>query len=154
QTLWTDQASTTVSADISNTYGRLRDMAVAWATPGQTLYQDPGLLADILAGLDWMDAHRYNSRSSEYDNWWDWEIGTPAILVDTVILLHDQLTPDQLTRYMAAVQKFDSNPSIMIVNTVSTGANLADKCKIALLRGVLVQDPVQIATAVKDLSPV
>ena len=87
-----------------------------------------------------MDAHRYNARSSEYDNWWDWEIGTPAILVDTAILLYDQLTPDQLARYMAAVERFDSNPSIMIVNTVSTGANLADKCKIALLRGVLVKD--------------
>src|SRR5579862_279360 len=31
-TLWTDLASTTVSANVSSTYGRLRDMAVAWAT--------------------------------------------------------------------------------------------------------------------------
>jgi hyaluronate lyase len=152
--LWTDIARTNVSADISSNYGRLRDMTVAWATPGQTLYQDAGLLADIVSALDWLDAHRYNSKSSEYDNWWDWEIGTPAILVDTVILLYDQLSPDQLARYMAAVERFDSNPSIMIVSTVSTGANLADKCKIALLRGVIVQDAAKIAMAVQKLSPV
>src|SRR5215472_13512910 len=36
--LWTDLASTTVSADISSTYGRLHDMAIAWATPGQSFY--------------------------------------------------------------------------------------------------------------------
>jgi hyaluronate lyase len=154
QTLWTDIARTNVSGDISSTYGRLRDMALAWATPGQALYQDGDLLNDILSGLDWMDAHRYNAKSSEYDNWWDWEIGTPAILVDTAILLFEELSPDRLARYMAAVERFDSNPSIMIVNTVSTGANLADKCKIALLRGVLVQDAAKIAMAVKALSPV
>ena len=97
------------------------DACAIWPSPGlrpgKRSIRTPGLLADILAGLDWMDAHRYNSRSNEYDNWWDWEIGTPAILVDTAILLYDQLTPDQLARYMAAVERFDSNPSIMIVNT-------------------------------------
>src|SRR4051812_42110483 len=30
QALWTDIARTNISADISSTYGRLRDMAVAW----------------------------------------------------------------------------------------------------------------------------
>ena len=153
-TLWTDAASTTISAHISTTYGRLRDMAIAWSTPGQALYQDAGLLADCIAGLEWMDAHRYNARSTEYDNWWDWEIGTPAELVDIAILLYGQLSADQLTRYMAAVERFDSNPSVMIVNTVSTGANLADKCKIALLRGVLVKDANKVALAVSALSPV
>ena len=55
---------------------------------------------------------------------------------------------------MAAVERFDSNPSVMIVSTVSTGANLADKCKIALLRGVLVKDAAKVALAVGALSPV
>ena len=154
QALWSDLASTTISSQISSTYGRLREMALAWATPGQNLYQDAALLADIVSGLDWMDANRYHARSSEYDNWWDWEIGTPAILVDTTILLYDQLSADQLSRYMAAVERFDSDPGIMIVKTVSTGANLADKCKIALLRGVLVKNPDKIAMAVAKLSPV
>lgn len=154
QTLWNDAARTNVSADVSTAYSRLRTMALAWAQPGQSLYQDAGLLADTIAGLEWMDARRYNSRSSAYDNWWDWEIGSPAILVDIAILLYDQLSPDQLARYMGAVERFVSDPGIMMVKTVATGANLADKCKIALLRGVLVHDPDKIRMAVDKLSPV
>jgi hyaluronate lyase len=55
---------------------------------------------------------------------------------------------------MAAVDRFDSNPSIIIVNSVSTGANLADKCKNALLRGLIVKDPARVTLAVNDLTPV
>src|SRR2546421_304045 len=61
--LWTDLARTNISADVSSNYGRLRTMALAWAQPGQNFYQDASLLADTVAGLEWMDAHRYNSRS-------------------------------------------------------------------------------------------
>src|SRR5580704_1126329 len=135
QSLWTDIASTTVSADISSNYSRLNSLALAWATPGQSLYQDSGLLADLRSGLNWMDSNRYNSRvPQEYDNWYDWEIGAPVLLTNIAILLYDQLTADELSRFMAAIERFDSNPAIMIVNTVSTGANRTDKCKIALLR--------------------
>jgi hyaluronate lyase len=155
QSLWTDIASTTVSADISSNYSRLHSLALGWATPGQSLYQDSGLLADLRSALDWMDSNRYNARvAQEYDNWYDWEIGTPVLLADIAILLYDQLTADELSRYMAAIERFDSNPAIMIVNTVSTGANRTDKCKVALLRGILVKDAKKIALAVGDLSPV
>src|SRR5215471_5450473 len=153
QTLWTDLSSTNVSADLSDTYFRLRDMAIAWATPGQALYQDPVLLLDTISGMEWMDSHRYNSRASEYDNWYDWEIGAPGAVVEIVILLHDELRADQLSRYTAGVNRFDSDCRVMIVNTVSTGANLADKCRIAILNGVLARDSARIAFAVNALSP-
>ena len=75
--LWTDIASTTISADVSSNYSRLHDMAIAWATPDQTMFQNGALLADLISGLDWMDANRYNSHSVEYDNWWDWRLERP-----------------------------------------------------------------------------
>ncbi|MGO9093683.1 MAG: polysaccharide lyase 8 family protein [Bryobacteraceae bacterium] len=142
------------SAGMSRAYGRLRDMAVAWATPGQALYQDAGLLADTIFGMEWMDANRYNARSIEYDSWWDWEIGTPAEVVDIGILLYDRLSAEQLSRYMAAVERFDSDPRVLIFKVPSTGANLADKCKIAILRGLLLNDAAAIARAAAALSPV
>ncbi|HTM51525.1 MAG TPA: polysaccharide lyase 8 family protein [Bryobacteraceae bacterium] len=153
--LWTDIASGAISAHISSNYSRVRTLALGWATPGQSYYQDPDLLADIRSALNWLDANRYHARvAQEYDNWWDWEIGTPAILADIAILIYDHLTPDELARYMAAIERFDSNPAIMIVNTVSTGANRADKCKIAILRGILVRDAQKIRLGVNLLSPV
>lgn len=152
--LWSDLAKPGVSGGISRAYGRLRDMAVAWATPGQALYQDTRLFADTIFGMEWMDANRYNARSEEYDNWWDWEIGTPALVADIGILLYDRLSAEQLSRYMAAVERFDSDPRVLMFKIPSTGANLADKCKIAILRGLLLNDPAAIARAVAALSPV
>ena len=156
--LWTDLASATDSAVISSTYARLHDLTLAWATPGQSLYQNSALLADIISGMDWMDTNRYNPNSTEFGNWYDWEIGSPVDIVDIVVLLYAQLTPDQLTRYMAAVNRFDSDPRIMELElarpVTSTGANLTDKCKVALLRGLLVKDQNQVNLAVTSLSPV
>lgn len=155
QSLWTDLSRANISSGISASYSRLRAMALAWATPGQALYGDPGLLADIRSGLAWMDANRYNQDvPAEYDNWWDWEIGTPLNLADIGVLLYDNLSSGELDRYMAAIERFDSDPRYMIGKTISTGANRTDKCKAALLRGVLLKDPAKIELAVRELSPV
>jgi hyaluronate lyase len=157
QTLWADLASPNSSSAISSTYSRLHELALAWATAGQSLYQDTALLADILSGMDWMDAHRYNPGAAEFGNWYDWEIGAPGYVVDISILLYDKLSAGQLSRYMGAVNHFDGDPRILELSTTraaSTGANLTDKCRIALLRGLLVKDTAAIASAVSSLDPV
>lgn len=75
--LWSDCSSTTDSGQITSNWRRLRDMAVAWATPGQGLAGNTDLLAAIRGGMDWMEANRYSARvTNKYDNWWDWEIGS------------------------------------------------------------------------------
>jgi len=111
-TLWTDTASTTVSAQITTAWSRLNTMALAWATPGQSLYNDAALLADIRGGMAWMEQYRYSARSKEYDNWWDWEIGVPLQLGDLLVLVFNELTPDEIARYTAAIDHFDSDPRI------------------------------------------
>lgn len=153
QSLWPEVARTNISAGITGAYNRLRTMATAWATPGQGLYHDAALLADTISALDWMEAHRYHAGMGEYDNWWDFEIGSPVTLADICTLLYDQLTHDQLTRYMAAIQQFVPDPRVSN-RSVSTGANLADNCKHSLLRGALLQDRALVTAAAKDLMPV
>src|SRR5574340_267268 len=67
--LWSELASPTNSSHMTSSWRRLRDMALAWATPGQALYGDAGLLADVRSGMDWMDANRYNARvTNKFDN--------------------------------------------------------------------------------------
>ena len=61
-------------------------MALAYATTGSPLQGNTTLRDDILAGLDWMYANRYNEKKSIYDNWWHWEIGSPMALVDIATL--------------------------------------------------------------------
>lgn len=138
--LWSDAASTSVSAHITTAYSRLRSMALAYATPGCSLYTNATLLADIISGLDWMDANRYNATKSQYDNWWDWEIGSPLQLDDLAVLLYDQLSTIQKSNYMAAVNHNTPIPDM-------TGANLVWKAHVVGIRGCVVKDSAKIALA-------
>ena len=48
--LWSDLPLGSVSANITSTYNRLQAMALAWATPGCSLYGDSSLAAAISKG--------------------------------------------------------------------------------------------------------
>ena len=154
-TLWPDLASATSSAQITSAWGRLKSMALAWATPGQELFGDAALLADVRSAAAWLEENRYNARvPREYDNWWDWEIGAPLQLGDLLILLHDQMTPEETAKYAAAIDRFDSDPRVMIVSTVSTGANRVWKCMGAALRAIAVKDTAKLQLASDSLGAV
>jgi hyaluronate lyase len=155
KTLWTDLASTTSSAQITSSWSRLAAMALAWATPGQTLYGDAVLLTDLRSAMSWMEQNRYHAAvRAEYDNWWDWEIGTPLHLGNILTLLYEQLPPEELQRYTAALDRFVADPRIMIVSTVSTGANRVWKCKGSVLRALAAKDAARLQQASDALSPV
>ena len=150
--LWNDAASPTSSADISTSYNRLHDMALAWYTPGQPLYGNDALLADIIAGLDWMDQNRYNGNSTEYDNWFDWEINAPLAINDIITLLYDELPPDDRARYLAGVEHFSPDPRVQQAGRFTTAAaNLVWKCKVVGLRGILVKDQGKLELASSSL---
>ena len=136
--LWSNNASTTISSHITNTYSQLLAMALAYSTPGCSLYGDAALLADIVSGLDWMHANRYGASTAQYDNWWDWEIGSPLRLTDICVLLYDQLTPTQRTNYMTAVNFQTPTPDM-------TQANKVWKARIVGVRGCLVKNSAKIA---------
>lgn len=78
--LWSDAASTTISADLNTHYSRLRSLALAYATTGSSLKGNTALRDDIVSGLDWMYANRYHENIRIYDNWWHFEIGCPMAL--------------------------------------------------------------------------
>ena len=80
--LWADLTRTDVSGQISVGYGRLRCMALAYAAYGSAVRTNAMLAAAIQGGLNWMYTNRYNERASAYDNWFDWEIGTPLEPLD------------------------------------------------------------------------
>ena len=136
--LWSDTASTTDSSDVSTSYSRLRNMALAYATAGNSLYTNASLLADVISGLDWMNTNRYNAATAQYDNWFDWEIGTPLQLTDICVLLYDRLSSVQRTNYMNAVEHQTPVPDM-------TGANKVWKARAVGVRGCLVKDAAKLA---------
>ncbi|MEQ1859136.1 MAG: polysaccharide lyase family 8 super-sandwich domain-containing protein [Chthoniobacteraceae bacterium] len=150
--LWSDAASTTISSHLTTNYSRLRAMALAYATPGCSLAGNATLLADITSALDWMNTNRYNPTKSIYDNWWDFEIGSPLQLTDIAVLLYDQLTPTQLTNFMNAVEKFTPSATTQAPGGTTgtfTGANRMWKIRVVAVRGAVVKSSAKL-TAARD----
>jgi hyaluronate lyase len=153
--LWSDLTSTTASAQVTSAYSRLYAMALGFATYGSTYLGNASLAADIAGALDWMYTNRYGPTRSEYDNWWDWEIGSPVLLNNTMVLMYGQLTSTQISNYLTAIDHFVPDPNKMINGTTtSTGANRADLAKVVILRGILGKNSAKITAGQQALSDV
>lgn len=150
--LWSDLDMTRVagtgdlakvhSGNISTTYYRIRDIAYAYSTQGTSLYNDPQVLAELISALDHMYAKYYTENATTnpvFGNWWHWEIGSPIALLNTAVVLYDDLTETQINNYTKAVNRFTANThsSGMPGSPAMTGANLIDKGTAVALSGIL-----------------
>ncbi|QBE62744.1 polysaccharide lyase 8 family protein [Pseudoduganella lutea] len=155
--LWADAAGwhqpngTAASAVITANYTRLESMALAHAQPGSALHGDVRLRDAILHGLAWMERHHYRAGAHAYGNWWDWQIGTPHRLANSLTLMYADLPADLLARCLAAIDHFSPDPTRRTLPDgtpgpdAETGANRLDKALIASLRGVLGRSAPHIA---------
>ncbi|MEU8472852.1 polysaccharide lyase 8 family protein [Streptomyces sp. NPDC029006] len=139
---------------ITFSYGRLWTMAQAHAQDGTGSTGDTGLLADVLRGLDHLSATVYHPGTTPYGNWWEWQIGSPRLLMDITAALYDPLGPDRVAAACAAVDHFLPDRLLTDYSGTSTGANRVDLCRSVALRGVLGRDPGRISLARDALSPV
>lgn len=152
--LWSNLDSTTRSGDIPVGYGRLKTMALAYSTPGSKFYHNEQLGADIVGGLDWMYANRYNELAIEYDNWFHWEISGPQALNDVMILMYDELSDAQIQNYLRAEDRFVPTPYYRTKNNaLETGANLLDKATVIVLRGIIGNVDIKTAEGRDAVSP-
>lgn len=136
--LWADLNSSTVSAVQRDVIGRLRQLALAYASPGSSLSGDATLLADLKSALDWFLAHKYGV-TAQYDNWWDFQIGIPLALNDTCVALYDHLSASEISTAMAAITRYAPDPT-RVGGGPATGANLNWTCSVATVRGALSED--------------
>ncbi|MFB7933559.1 polysaccharide lyase 8 family protein [Streptomyces sp. NPDC056039] len=139
---------------ITLSYGRLWTMTQAYVQKGTGLTADPGLLADVLRGLDHLSATVYNPSTTRYGNWWEWQIGSPRLLTDITAALYEELGESRVRAACAAVDHFVPDSALGDYTGTSTGANRVDLCRSVALRGILGRDPAKIALARDALSPV
>jgi hyaluronate lyase len=135
-------------------FTRLKKMAIVYNTYGSPLYRDESLKNDILSAMDWAYTNRYHESKSEYNNWWDWEIGAPQLVNDLLVLMYDHLTQTQINNYIRAIDRFVPNPSIRTVSGVTeTGANLLDKAFVVTLRGIIGKSSAKITQGRDSMKP-
>ncbi|MEV6520994.1 polysaccharide lyase family 8 super-sandwich domain-containing protein [Longispora sp. NPDC051575] len=142
-TPWPDLAGT-ATADMTGTARRAWTIACDYATPGARHHGDPAVRDQVNATVRWLLDNRYNPARTEGFNWWDWEIGTPNLLLDTLLLT--DATGALRTDGLAAVAHFVPDPTKRTLNgVVETGANRVDKAYVTVRRGVLAGDGATIA---------
>lgn len=130
-------------------FKKLLAMASAYAAKGSRYYQDPVMLSDMKNILDWLCSTCYTPKT-QTDNWWTWEIGLPKDLIPALVLLYDDLTPEETALYTEALYFFQPDPYHEgIIGTGSThaqgyrtaqGANIIDCSRTALGLGILRED--------------
>lgn len=142
----TDKKTKTGSSQITLTFDRLKAIVLAYETIGSQYYKDPEVKREIIAALDMMTENHYSlyyacggtgtglgSGNHSFGNWYDWRIGTPRQLCDLLLMFYDELTPDQLARYVEPIMANNKK-----VDT--TGANRTWIANIFIQCGILLGD--------------
>lgn len=124
-------------------------MAKAYRVKHGALYKNQDLFKDMINILDWLTANCYRPQS-QTDNWWTWEIGIPKDIIPALILLSDELTPEQKIKFTEGVRFFQPDPfhggAIGTGSTHGQGyrmqyaANRVDCSMTALGIGLLLED--------------
>ncbi|MFG1704016.1 polysaccharide lyase 8 family protein [Nonomuraea sp. M3C6] len=154
--MWPDLPLEGRPGNVTGSYGRLRLIATAWATPGTALHGDDAVAATVVDALDLLHEGHYNERLPETGNWWFWEIGTPAELARTCVLLGDRLDAGRLGAYLGAIDRFCPDADCRAGHPAAreSGANRADKASIVAFRGVAGRSAGKLAQARDGLSDV
>ncbi|HHJ5254581.1 TPA: polysaccharide lyase 8 family protein [Staphylococcus aureus] len=151
----------TKSADMTRTYRNIEKIAEAMNHPKTTLKNDENK-KKLKDALKWLHKNAYGkdpdkkvadlktnfSKSAPQKNtnlnWWDYEIGTPKSLTNTLILLNGDISSDEKKKYTAPIKTF-APKSDEILSSVgkaepAKGGNLVDIAKVKLLESIIEED--------------
>lgn len=151
----------TKSADMTRTYRNIEKIAEAMNHPKTTLKNDENK-KKLKDALEWLHKNAYGkdpdkkvadlktnfSKSAPQKNtnlnWWDYEIGTPKSLTNTLILLNGDISNDEKKKYTAPIKTF-APKSDEILSSVgkaepAKGGNLVDIAKVKLLESIIEED--------------
>lgn len=85
--LWEKFSNYKMSANLTATYRKLEEMAKQVTNPSSRYYQDETVVRTVRDSMEWLHKHVYNSEKSIVGNWWDYEIGTPRAINNTLSLM-------------------------------------------------------------------
>ena len=145
---------------VMNNYREILKIAKAYITPNTKYYKNPEVKEDIITSLDWLYDNAYHEGLPENGNWWQWELGIPKALNDILVIMYDDVPSEKRIKYLKASQYFQPYAQYSGVSPsatystgpdkrVSTGGNRTDTSIISFLRGVLMEDKVQVVDGAK-----
>jgi hypothetical protein len=138
----------TESSHMTNIYSKIRTIAIGYGSEGSEIYKNSSILENIVYLLDWVHDNYFSKRENVtftgFNNWWDWEIGSPHRLLEALSILKDSLTQKQIYKYIEPIERYVPFPS----RTMCGRFNTAFSC---IFTGAFKKDYIKIATAVESI---
>ncbi|MGY0485638.1 polysaccharide lyase family 8 super-sandwich domain-containing protein [Streptomyces sp. WG-D5] len=146
----------TSDPNLSTTYQRLYEIALATRTPGISgeLYGSSAVRARVVDALAWLHERYYGDQAAGYyGNWFTWEIGISQYVSRTLVLLGDAASAALTATYITSMDAYLRNGEdgdVDLDSRFHTGANLADITTNRILQGALTGDEARIRKALTD----
>ncbi len=136
------------SGQITETARNIEAMSIAYLTPRTNYYLNVELLMQIKFCIKFLIDNMYNKDIEIYDNWWDFQIGIPRSLVNTITLLIKELDIKLLQEIIEIIKHF------VLITTNDTGANLLDKAFSLFIVASIEEDKEQIVIMLSKINEV
>jgi len=97
--------------DLQRSYDRFRPLTRAFVTPTSDYEGDRELVDAVEHGFAFLADYYYPGQET-YGNWWQWQIGIPDAVVDTLVLVGEELPADLVDHHAAAIRDHVGVPDI------------------------------------------
>lgn len=146
----------------------LPQLAKAYRTEKSRFFHSNALGETVTTLLRELARQVYHTEAKERDNWWEWEIGLPTAVFDTLMLMGDVVDTEtaanliETTRYFQPDAVYSGNNPVSLhpsypfgqAKREATGGNRVDITKVCVLRGILTGNQTEIRDALRSLSVV
>lgn len=156
--LWEKFSNYKMSANLTATYRKLEEMAKQVTNPSSRYYQDETVVRTVRDSMEWMHKHVYNREKSIVGNWWDYEIGTPRAINNTLSLMKEYFSDEEIKKYTDVIEKFVPDPEHFRKTTdnpfKALGGNLVDMGRVKVIAGLLRKDDQEISSTIRSIEQV
>ncbi|WP_341775003.1 polysaccharide lyase 8 family protein [Staphylococcus hyicus] len=165
----------TNSSHMTKSYKNIERIAEAMGHPNSSLNTNENE-KKLKAAIAWMHEHVYGKQAEnnirtltanfkETDtnkkkaiNWWDYEIGGPKALTNTLILMDHVFTKEEKNKYTAPIKTYVPKSDEILASVgkseKATGGNLVDITKIKLLESIINEDNNEMKSAIDSFKNV
>lgn len=164
--LWKDKSNFDISATMTANYKRLEDIAKQVTNPYSKYYHNQETINLVKGSLEFLYKNLYNETTSYKQikgksdiNWWDYEIGTPHAINNTLSLMKPYFTHEEIMKYTQPIEILVPDPTIFRASNTNPNfptfnaavGNMADMGRVKLIAGLLRQDDATIKKTIKSI---
>lgn len=164
--LWEDKSDYAVSSNMTATYRKLEDIAKQISNSSSKYFKNPEAIKLVKDSLEFLYQNVYNENTRYQQqkgnasvNWWDFEIGTPRAINNTLSLMKPYFTQDEILKYTQPIEVLVPDPTSFRKTSINPDfptfkaavANMTDMGRVKLISGILRQDDASIKETIQAI---